>query len=95
VSLLSTRLHTPVSKCTVNPTYSTKDATFDFPVYLSLADELGAVKLVIWDKDLISKDNLGEVAIPLEDWFSGSRRGAADAYGLDNKVRRVPYRLSE
>jgi phosphatidylserine decarboxylase len=94
VSLLSTRFHTPVSKCT----YSTKDATFDFPIYLSLAVELGAIKLVVWDKYMITKDYLGEVAILLEDWFSGSYEGAADVYGFDypnNKVHRVPCRRSE
>jgi phosphatidylserine decarboxylase len=78
-------LHTPVCK----RTYST---TFDFPISLSLADELGAVELVVWDKDMTSKDYPAEVSMPLEDWFSGSHGGATDAYGFDepnNKVRRV------
>ena len=47
---------------------------------------------------MITKDYLGEVAIPLEDWFSDSHGGATDAYGFDdpnNKVRRVPCHLSE
>jgi phosphatidylserine decarboxylase len=89
VSLLSTRFHTPVCKRAVNPTYSAKDATFDFPIYLSLADELGAVELVVWDKDMITKDYLGEVAIPLEDWFSDSHGGATDAYGFDDPNKKV------
>ncbi|KAI0364493.1 hypothetical protein BV20DRAFT_974427 [Pilatotrama ljubarskyi] len=69
VSILGNRQQTPVSKRTVNPTFNPKDATFDFPIYLSLADKLGVVELVVWDKDMLKKDYLGEAAIPLEDWF--------------------------
>lgn len=69
VSVLNTRQHTPVIKRTTNPTYSAKDATFDFPLYLSTADKLGAIELVVWDKDMLTKDYLGEAALPLEDWF--------------------------
>ncbi|KAI0771332.1 phosphatidylserine decarboxylase-domain-containing protein [Trametes elegans] len=69
VSVLGNRHQTPVSKRTLNPTYNPKDATFDFPIYLSLADKLGVVELVVWDKDMLKKDYLGEVSIPLEDWF--------------------------
>jgi phosphatidylserine decarboxylase len=29
------------------PIYASKGATFDFPIYLSLADKLGAVELVV------------------------------------------------
>ena len=56
-------------KRTTNPTYSAKDATFDFPLYLSTADKLGAIELVVWDKDMLTKEYLGEAALPLEDWF--------------------------
>jgi phosphatidylserine decarboxylase len=83
--VLSTRFQTPVSKKNTNPTYDPKDATFDFPIYLSLADKLGVVELVIWDKDMLTKEYLGEVAILLEDWF-----GEDNAYAFDdpnNKVR--------
>jgi phosphatidylserine decarboxylase len=69
VTVLSARQQTPVAKRTLNPTWSPKDATFDFPLYLSTADKLGALELVVWDKDMIKKDYLGEVALPLEDWF--------------------------
>ncbi|KAI8980012.1 C2 domain-containing protein [Trametes punicea] len=69
VSLLANRQQTPVAKRTVNPAFNPKDATFDFPIYLSLADKLGVVELVVWDKDVLKKDYLGEVSIPLEDWF--------------------------
>ena len=72
-------------KKTVNPTYDPKDATFDFPIYLSLADKLGVVELVVWDKDMLTKEYLGEVALPLDDWFKDD-----NAYGFDdpnNKVR--------
>ncbi|OBZ66242.1 Phosphatidylserine decarboxylase proenzyme 3 [Grifola frondosa] len=84
VSLLGNRQQTPVSKRTINPDYSAKDATFDFPIYLSLADKLGVVELVIWDKDVLKKDYLGEVSIPLEDWF---RDGNAFPFDdLNNKA---------
>ncbi|KAF9443222.1 hypothetical protein P691DRAFT_779000 [Macrolepiota fuliginosa MF-IS2] len=70
VSVLNSRQQTPVAKRTINPTYNPKDATFDFPLYLSTADKLGALELVVWDKDVLSKDYLGEAALPLEDWFA-------------------------
>ena len=69
VSVLSVRHQTPVAKRTCNPVYNPKDATFDYPLYFSLADKLGVIELVIWDKDMLKKDYLGEVSIPLEDWF--------------------------
>ena len=66
--------------------YSPKDATFDFPIYLSLAEKLGVIEFVIWDKDVLKKDYLGEVAIPLEDWF---RDGNAFAFDdANNRVSR-------
>lgn len=69
VSLLSTRHQTPVCKRTLQPTYAAKDATFDFPLYLSLAEKLGALEFVVWDKDMLKKDYLGEISLPLDDWF--------------------------
>jgi phosphatidylserine decarboxylase len=71
VSVLNNKHNTPVAKRTCNPTYAAKDATFEFPIYLSLADRLGVLELVVWDKDLLGKDYLGEAALPLDDWFSG------------------------
>lgn len=71
ISLLNNRHHTPVLKRTPNPVYVAKDATFDFPIYLSLADRLGSVELVVWDKDTLKlkKEYVGEVALTLESWF--------------------------
>ena len=90
-SLLGTKFQTPVAKRTLNPTYNPKDATFDFPIYLSLADKLGVVELVVWDKDMLKKDYLGEAWIPIEDWF---RDG--NAYAFDdpsNKVSLLSYAI--
>lgn len=84
VSVLGTRHSTPVIKRTLNPTYAAKDATFEFPIYLSTAEKLGVIEAVIWDKDVISKEYLGEVSIPLEDWFRNDN--AFDFNDLDNKV---------
>ncbi|KAG0700175.1 phosphatidylserine decarboxylase-domain-containing protein [Suillus ampliporus] len=71
VSLLNNRHHTPVLKRTPNPIYTAKDATFDFPIYISLADRLGSVELVVWDKDTLKlkKEYVGEAALTLESWF--------------------------
>ncbi|KAI0035374.1 phosphatidylserine decarboxylase-domain-containing protein [Vararia minispora EC-137] len=78
VSLLGTRNQTPVVKRSTNPVWSAKDATFDIPIYLSLADKLGALELVVWDKDMLKKEYLGESALPLEDWFKST------AYAFDD-----------
>ncbi|KAJ6452244.1 phosphatidylserine decarboxylase-domain-containing protein [Mycena sanguinolenta] len=80
-SLLHTRHQTAVAKKTVNPVYAPKDATWDFPIYLSVADKLGVVELVVWDKDMLRKDYLGEAGIAVEDWFTDSRPKAWDAPG--------------
>ena len=69
VSFARNRNTTPVVKKTLNPVYVAKDATFDFPVYLSLAGRLGVLELIVWDKDMLKKDYLGEASIPLEFWF--------------------------
>ncbi|KAF8155166.1 hypothetical protein K438DRAFT_1943056 [Mycena galopus ATCC 62051] len=80
-SLLSTRHQTPVAKKTLNPVYAPKDATWDFPIYASVADKLGVVELVVWDKDMLRKDYLGEAGIAVEDWFTDSRPKAWDTPG--------------
>jgi phosphatidylserine decarboxylase len=77
VSILNKRFRTPAIKRTTQPIY-TKDATFDFPLYMSLADKLGVVEIVVWDKDMLKKDYLGEVALPLEDWFVDRSKGDKD-----------------
>jgi C2 domain len=64
-----------VSKKTLNPVYPPKDSTFDFPIYLSLADKLGVLELVLWDKDVLKKEYLGEAGLPLEDWFREGDNG--------------------
>jgi len=84
VSVLSTRFQTPVLKRNTNPIYPAKDATFDFPIYLSLTDKLGVVELVVWDKDMLKKDYLGEIALPLDDWFRED-----DVYAFDDPNNKV------
>jgi hypothetical protein len=69
VSVLSTHFQTPDLKHSTNPVYAAKDATFDFPIYFSLADKLGVVELVIWDKDMLMKEYFCEVTLLLDDWF--------------------------
>ncbi|ESK89527.1 phosphatidylserine decarboxylase [Moniliophthora roreri MCA 2997] len=77
VSLLNHRHQTPSVKRTLQPVYASKDATFDFPIYLSLADKIGVLELVVWDKDVLRKDYLGEVSFPFEDWFGNNERPLA------------------
>lgn len=69
VSLLRKREKTPYIKATLDPVYPPKDATFEFPVFLSLAETMGALELIVWDKDMFGSDYLGEVALPIQDWF--------------------------
>ncbi|KAF8055577.1 phosphatidylserine decarboxylase-domain-containing protein [Lyophyllum atratum] len=85
VSVLNTRHQTPVAKRNVNPTYVPKDSTWDFALYLSLADKLGAVELVVWDKDMVGKDYLGEVAIPLDEWWGDEGR----SFGWDDPANKA------
>ncbi|KAH9013832.1 C2 domain-containing protein [Lactarius pseudohatsudake] len=72
VSLLGKQFQTPVCKRDLNPKYEPKDATFDFLIYMSLAHELGTLKLVVWDKDLIRNDHLGEYSLPVDQWIKGT-----------------------
>jgi phosphatidylserine decarboxylase len=71
VSLLNNRHHTPIFKRTPNLVYASNYATFDFPIYLSLADRLGSAEVVVWAKDTLKskKEYVGEVALTLESWF--------------------------
>ena len=71
MSLLRKREKTPYIKATLDPVYPPKDATFEFPVYLSLAETMGALELIVWDKDIIGSDYLGEIALPVQHWFQG------------------------
>ena len=85
VSVLSTRFQTPVCKRTISPVYAAKDATFDFPIYMSLADKLGVLEFVVWDKDMLKKEYKGEHALPLDEWFKGTAFAFDDP---DNQVCR-------
>lgn len=50
---------------------------------------MGALELVVWDKDVIRKDYLGEVAIPLEDWFFDRARDKQRAFGFGQPGNEV------
>ncbi|KAJ3490898.1 hypothetical protein NLJ89_g11391 [Agrocybe chaxingu] len=88
VSVLNTRHQTPVIKRTLNPVYTPKDATFEFPIYLSLADRLGVVEFIVWDKDMLKKDYLGEVSLSLEDWFVEKGEKKDVVYGFDDPANQ-------
>ncbi|KAF9076011.1 phosphatidylserine decarboxylase-domain-containing protein [Rhodocollybia butyracea] len=87
-----TRHSTPVSKRTLNPSFPPAQSTFDFPIFLSLADRLGVLEVVLWDKDYFGvgekigmgrKEYLGEVGISLEDWFHIRENGEQRALSWD------------
>ena len=56
----------PVAKRTLISTYKMPRS---ISLSIFLADKLGVVELVVWDKDMLSKEYLREVALPLDDWF--------------------------
>ncbi|KAJ9104736.1 hypothetical protein QFC19_003877 [Naganishia cerealis] len=66
-------VQTPVVKRSLSPAFPAAQSTFDFPLYASLAASglYGGrgLELVVWDKDLVKKDYMGEVAVPLTQWF--------------------------
>ena len=86
VSILGTRFQTPVCRRTLSPVFTAKDATFDFPIYRSLYEKLGVLEFVVWDKDMLRKDYLGEYALPLDNWFPGNVFAFDD---LNNQARRT------
>jgi phosphatidylserine decarboxylase len=84
--VLNKKFTTPVSKRTIDPVYAPEDSTFDFLIHLSLADRLGVVEFVVWDKQTLTKEYLGEVSVPLEHWFSNKNKDGKDkekTYGFD------------
>ncbi|KAF8339845.1 phosphatidylserine decarboxylase-domain-containing protein [Cantharellus anzutake] len=87
VSLGNKRFQTPVLKKTLNPSYDAKDATFNFPIFLSLADTISSLEIVVWDKDMLTKDYLGEVALSIEDWFPDG------SYDFENE-NKLPLALN-
>ncbi|EIN06938.1 C2-domain-containing protein [Punctularia strigosozonata HHB-11173 SS5] len=95
ISVLGKRHQTPVAKRNGSPLYVPKDATFDFPIYFSLADRLGVIEMVVWDrKDVLRKEYLGEVALSLEELFGegAGADGAEISWASDqNKVRASVY----
>ncbi|KAH8983987.1 C2 domain-containing protein [Lactarius hatsudake] len=72
VSLMGKQSKTPVCKRNLNPVYEAKEATFDFPIYMSLVNKLSTLEFAVWDKDLIGKDFLGNYALPIDQWFNGT-----------------------
>ncbi|KAI9439612.1 C2 domain-containing protein [Lactarius indigo] len=73
VSLMGKQYKTPVCKRNLNPVYKPKDATFDFPIYMSQVNVLGTLEFNVWDKDTFGKDDfLGKYTLPVDQWFNGT-----------------------
>jgi hypothetical protein len=70
----------PLAKCTtINPPTTPKTLpTFDVLIYLSLVDQLSVVELVVYDKDMLSKEHLRVVVLLVEDWFANQEGGLFD-----------------
>ncbi|KZP08405.1 hypothetical protein FIBSPDRAFT_922684 [Athelia psychrophila] len=81
VQVLNTRFHTPVSKRETSPTYVPNTATFEFPLYLSLAHQLGSIELV---------EYLGEAAALLDSWFRQESDGVFGFHDPANQPYDVP-----
>lgn len=79
VSFLGTRKSTPVVKNSSTPQFPSSESTFEFPIYLSLADQRAfSLELVVLDKDLLKKEYLGEAVLRLPDWFPSGRAHSFD-----------------
>ncbi|KZV90637.1 hypothetical protein EXIGLDRAFT_115009 [Exidia glandulosa HHB12029] len=87
VTFVGKRFKTPVIQKNLNPLYNAKDATFDFPVYASVVEKIGSlVEFVVWDKDLIGKDYLGEAGLTASDWFKHNGGLTALAFTAPNNT---------
>ncbi|BEJ14342.1 hypothetical protein CspHIS471_0401090 [Cutaneotrichosporon sp. HIS471] len=69
----ATRFTTSVVKRTLNPSFPPASSTFDYPIFLSLAAAIGGrgLEAVMWDKDVIRKEYMGEFNVGAEHWFGG------------------------
>ncbi|KDQ13563.1 hypothetical protein BOTBODRAFT_160511 [Botryobasidium botryosum FD-172 SS1] len=88
VSFTGRREQTPVVKKSLDPTYDAKSATFDFPLYMSHAELISSIELVVWDKDTFGKDYLGEVSLDLDTWFKN------DILAFEDERLEVPQHPS-
>ncbi|KAG9034805.1 hypothetical protein FS842_003775, partial [Serendipita sp. 407] len=70
VTLLQKQYQTPAINATLDPVFPPATSTFEFPIFSSLAECLGALELIVWDKNMVlKKEYIGEVSIPVEEWF--------------------------
>lgn len=95
VSLLlppSSRQSTHHLRKTLDPVYPAKDSTFDFPLYMSMASVIAGrgLEAVVWDKDMLGKDYMGELSLPMKEWFPG---GTVVFMHEDAPVRLLPILL--
>ncbi|KAH8991225.1 C2 domain-containing protein [Lactarius akahatsu] len=90
VSILGKQFYTPVCKRNLNPVYEPKDATFDFPIYVSQVNMLGTLDFAVWDKDLVRDDFLGKYSLPVHQWFRGTAFAFNDRNNLPFSVRLAP-----
>jgi len=73
VSILGKEFRTPVFKRNLNPIYKPEDATFEFPIYVSVHQDVqnfGTLKFDV--KDKIGYDFMGEYELPINHWSKGA-----------------------
>ncbi|KAJ7212740.1 ribosomal protein L2, partial [Mycena rebaudengoi] len=71
---------------TLHPTFPAQSATWDFPVFLST---MSVLELVVWDKDVLKRDYLGEVGVPVEAWFGDDEQRWEANGNVDYQARVV------
>lgn len=90
----SQQSQTPVIKRSLNPHFPAPQSTFDFPLYASLAEgglyRGRGLEVVVWDKDLVKKDYMGEVAVPISQWFQGGSVLWDDARAASDEALAFP-----
>ena len=55
--------------------------------FLRKNDRPGALELVVWDKDMLKKEYLGEAGVPLDKWFGDEQERALAFDDSRNTVR--------
>lgn len=90
VSILGKEFKTPVCKRNLNPIYKPEDATFEFPIYVSVhqaVKKLGIGTLKFDVKDKIRSNFMGKYELPVDHWFKGT------AFAFDDPNNQVCYSL--
>ena len=72
----------------LNPVFAPKDATFEFPISMSLINGLDGhdvlnLEFVVWNKNFTGKDFLGKKVLPVNEWLKDT------AFAFDDQRNQV------